>query len=309
MRFNGLDLNLLVALDQLLQRRHVSAVAQQLGLTQSAVSGALARLRDYFGDELLVRDGRRMILTARARQLAPAVGGVLLQIRSTIATPAEFDPVTTARRFTIICSDYVAMTLVDRLIAVANREAPGAVIQLMTMDPHTGALFDEGEVDLLITVESYLAAGHPSRHLFDDEAVAVCWTDNERVGKTLTMEQFLHLGHVAAAFGDTQHPSFYEAQLAEIGITRRVEVFAPSFSVVPFAVAGTDRLALMHRRHAEFFAASLPLRLLKLPFDLAPAREMVQWHRHRGADPALEWLLGRLCTLAGDLAPAPADAI
>lgn len=306
MRFNGLDLNLLVALDALLDNPSVSQVALRLNLTQSAVSGALSRLREYFGDELLVRDGRRMILTARAQLLAPSVRGVLMQIRSTIATPTQFDPATTTRRFTIICSDYVAMTLVDRLIAFADREAPGATFHLMPMDLHTAMVFDRGDVDLLITVETYLSADHPRRHLFEDEAVAICWRGNDRVGPDLTMAQFLEMGHVAAAFGDTQHPSFYEKQLAEIGIVRRLEVLTPSFSLVPFAVAGTRRLAVMHRRHAEFFAASLPLRVLPLPFALAPAVEVAQWHRHRGADAGLEWLLDTLTRLAEKTPDRPA---
>lgn len=303
MRFDKLDLNLLVALDALLEQQSVSVVAERLGLTQSAISSSLARLRDYFDDELLMRDGRRMVLTPKARHLAPNVRDVLLQIRSTITTPSTFDHSTAKRRFTIMCSDYVNMILARHLLRLAEREAPGLAFNFM--GPDTGAieLFERGEIDLLILADAFTLLDHPYRPLFKDEPVVVCWTGNPEIGDSLTEEEFFHLGHVAAAFRNMPYTSVYEKQLADLGLARRIEVSVASFSLVPFAVIDTHRIAVMHRRHAKLFAQLLPLKLLRMPLPLAPVVEVAQWPRHRGADPGLDWLLGQMERLIGDILP------
>lgn len=302
MRFDRLDLNLLVALDALLELKSVTDAAQKLHLTQSGISAALAKLRAYFDDELLVKDGRHMLLTARAEQLIPRVRDALLQIRSTITLPAVFDPSVSQRHFTIVCSDYVAMTLISRLLQAADHEAPKVTFSLISPDRHSLELFERGDIDLLITVAPQVRENHPQRLLFEDAAVGVCWTGNTEVGKQLDMETFLRLGHVAATFGEARAPSFYERLLGDRGVNRRVEISVQSFSVVPTVLIGTHRIGVMHHRHAEFFAQFLPLRLLALPIDLPPAREIAQWHRLRGTEPGLEWLISRLTRLGADLA-------
>ena len=134
MRFDRLDLNLLVAFDVLGHEQNVSAAARTLNLSQSAVSGALNRLRDYFGDELLVPSGRRMILTPKAQQLVEPVRQALLMIRSNITTPANFDPASTERRFVIVASDYAYNVFLAEALKVAGREAPGASFDVIPPD-------------------------------------------------------------------------------------------------------------------------------------------------------------------------------
>jgi DNA-binding transcriptional LysR family regulator len=133
MRFDKLDLNLLVTLDALIELKSVSSTAEHLNLTQSAVSGALKRLREYFNDELLARDGRSMVLTGKAQQLAPAIRAILLQVRSTITNPSEFDPATAVRCFTLGCSDYVAMIVGHDLALQVQNEAPGISFKFLPL--------------------------------------------------------------------------------------------------------------------------------------------------------------------------------
>ncbi|PTR07665.1 MULTISPECIES: LysR family transcriptional regulator [unclassified Novosphingobium] len=294
MRFDKLDLNLLVTLDALIELKSVSSTAEHLNLTQSAVSGALKRLREYFNDELLARDGRSMVLTGKAQQLAPAIRAILLQVRSTITNPSEFDPATAVRCFTLGCSDYVAMIVGHDLALQVQNEAPGISFKFLPPDISALEMFERGDIDLLIVAESFARPEHPRRVLFEDDARAVCWAGNPTIGDRITLDQFLDMGHVCAEFRGVSHPSVYEKQLAEMGIHRRIEVSVASFAMVPFALVGSRHMGVMHRRHAERFARMLPLKVLPLPLALKPVIEIAQWHRHRTSDPGLEWLLSRL---------------
>jgi len=129
MRFNKLDLNLLVALDHLLHLRSVSGAAERMNMTQSAMSNALLRLRDYFDDPLLVKIGRRMELTPRADSLKDPVRDVLVRVEWTIAATSQFDPARSERQFNILLSDYTLATLIPSVLANAPRfRAPSGSI-------------------------------------------------------------------------------------------------------------------------------------------------------------------------------------
>ena len=125
MRFNGLDLNLLVVLDTILTERSVSRTGEKVHLSQSATSAALARLRDHFQDDLLVQAGRTMLPTPRALQLAPEVRTVLLQIENRVMTRPSFDPAASKRVFRVMASDYVTIVLLADALAQITRAAPG----------------------------------------------------------------------------------------------------------------------------------------------------------------------------------------
>src|SRR5438067_1930595 len=131
MRFERLDLNLLVALDALIEERSVSLAARRMCLSQPAVSGALSRLREFFGDELLVPIGRQMVLTPKAEELRDAVREALMMIRSRITTPSQFDAQSAKRHFTIIASDWVYSILLAPLFIEAARSAPNIKFDVM----------------------------------------------------------------------------------------------------------------------------------------------------------------------------------
>lgn len=303
MRFDRLDLNLLVVFDRLMEYRSVTATARALNLSQSALSGALRRLREYFGDELLVQIGRTMVPTHRAAELVVPVRNALMLVRSTITRPAEFDPGTSERRFTIIASDFVQLVLLGPLMRALAEGAPGVSFDILSPSTLTFDLFERGEVDVFITVDSYMSAAHPSRQLFQDEAVVVCWNRNSLIGDHLTEKLFYSIGHVATSFAPLRRESFYEEALRNSGIERRIEVRVPEFSMAPNAVVGTNRVTVMHRRHAEYFASFMPLRLLAAPVPLPHVHEMAQWHGMQESDAGVQWLLARL-TAQGALQPA-----
>ncbi len=296
MRFDRLDLNLLVAFDVLCHEQNVSAAARSLNLSQSAVSGALNRLRDYFGDELLAQSGRRMILTPKAQQLVEPVRQALLMIRSNITTPAKFDPASAERRFVIVASDYAYNVFLADALKVAGREAPGASFDVIPPDMSALERLESGEVDLFLTIESYLARGHPQELLCIDEHAVVAWDQNPHCQNGLDTAVFERLGHVITFFGPERFPAFSETLFEEMGIARKIEMRVSTFAAIPQSVIGTERIATMHRRHAEYFARIMPIRIFAMPYKLPQVRECIQWHRIRQADEGLRWLLSHIKT-------------
>ena len=296
-RFERLDLNLLVALDALIEERSVSLAARRLCLSQPAVSGALNRLREFFDDELLVPIGRQMVPTPKAEELREPVRDALMLIRSRITTPAEFDPSTVKRHFTIVASDWVYSILLSRLFVETSVTAPHVRFDVVGPSQRTREMMDRGEADVLISIEGYLSSDRPQQALFTAEHCVIAWSQG-RYGTGLTLDDFLHAGHASVLFGADRFPALTEMLYAERGLNRTIDVRVPSFSSLPQAVIGTDRVATMYRRHAEYFAELLPLSLHVPPVDLPPLTEMVQWHKSRSGDPGLMWLIGKLSDLA-----------
>jgi DNA-binding transcriptional LysR family regulator len=290
MHFKGLDLNLLAALDVLLHERNTTRAGERLCLSQSAMSGALGRLREYFNDELLVQAGRGFVLTPLAENLIEPVGALLRQIEATITARAGFEPATSTRRFTVMASDYAMTVLMTKVLRRLEREAPAVTIALRQTTSTWQDELTRGVIDLLMIPEQFASNSHPRAALFEEEFTAVVWAENEMAGKTLTREQYLKRGHVGMAFGQTLLPSVEQMLLQQAGCQRRVEVYAPSFALLPLLVIGTQRIATMHKRLAELAAASLPLRLLPLPMALPRMTEMLQWPAHHAEEPGSLWL-------------------
>jgi len=294
MRFGRLDLNLLVALDVLLTERSVSLAADKLCLSQSATSSALGRLRDYFGDELLIVRGRNMILTARAEELIEPVRAVLEQIRSTITVTPPFDPATAERHIGIMASDYSTQVLLAETLAELEKEAPGIRFEIQAMNDNPVDLLERGYVDLLLTLDYALSPDHPSRFLFEDDFVVVGWQGNPAMKKPMTRELYFELGHVTARFGKARVAAFDDWFVRRQKQQRRVEIVAPTFLSLAGLVVNTNRIATIHRRMAEIFAHNLPLVMRETPFSIPPIREAVQWHVSNNNDPALRWVVERL---------------
>jgi DNA-binding transcriptional LysR family regulator len=305
MRFDKLDLNLLVALDTLIERCNVSRAAQDLCLSQSAMSGALNRLREYFDDELLVQSGRKMLLTPRAKELSKPVREALIFVRRNITTLPRFDPTISERCFKIIASDYAHQVLVAELLRQTAREAPRITFKIESPDFSTVERFERGEFDLMIAVDSPFLetqVKHPQMTLFEDEEVVICCSENEVCRDGITAEEFSQLGHVVVNFGPTRSPAVAEAIYERERIERNVEVVLPSFSHLPAAVVGTQRLATMHRRQAIYFAKLLPIKILPMPLPMPKVREIAIWHKSYSNDPGLIWLRERIMTVREGIA-------
>ncbi len=294
MRFKGLDLNLLVAFDVLMETRSVSRAAEQLHLSQPAMSAALGRLRDYFGDNLLVLQGKRMLPTAYAETLMPMVQDTLRHIDAMINTSTSFDPATSQRIFRLIASDYITAAVIAPLSRRLAKIAPN--IQLETVLPSDGSsdLIAQGAFDLLITPENFINPGQPAELLCEERHVVVGWNRNPLFSETLTEDALMAASHVGMQMGNQRTSAFADKMMDQMGKVRRLDVMAASFTVVPWLIIETNRLALMHERLARQLATMFPIAIAPIPFDFPMMREMMQYNRTRGNDEGLRWLREQL---------------
>ncbi|WP_435608411.1 LysR family transcriptional regulator [Pseudomonas knackmussii] len=307
MRFNHLDLNLLVALDVLLEEQNITRAAERLHMTQSATSGVLGRLRTFFEDELLVQVGRKMQPTPYALELAKPVREVLLTIRSSITAKPVFDPASSKRHFRLITSDYLISVLFAQVIQRIHQEAPHITFEMLSPGDNSAELLMRGEIDLMIVPERYIIEGHPAQLLFEEEHVCVVWRDNALVGDSLTLEQYMQMGHISVGFGRNRHLSIEDWFMSQYGFNRRLEVITNDFNTLPQLLVGTQRVATMHRRLAELYAQYLPLRMLPPPVQIPVMREYMLWHRSMEGDPMHRWLRERISAFIQRL-DRPAEA-
>lgn len=298
MRFERLDLNLLVALDALLTEKSVSLAADRLCLSQSATSSALGRLREYFGDDLLVLKGRQMILTARAEELIDPTRAVLEQIRNTIAVKPEFDPATSDRVVRFMASDYTTEVLLAPALARFAQLAPDMRFEIQHMSGSPGEAIDRGYVDLLVTVDFATSTDHPSELMFKDDYVVVGDKDNPAMAQPMTSELYLSLGHVTVRFGQSRIPAFDDWYMRRKKQQRRIEVVTSSFVTMPPLIVGTNRIGTMHRRLAEKLGKRYPLAFAEVPFQIPPVRELAQWDIANNNDAALRWVVDQLREVA-----------
>jgi DNA-binding transcriptional LysR family regulator len=292
MRFNGLDLNLLVALDAVLSEMNISRAAERVFLSQSAMSSALGRLREYFQDDLVVPVGRKLVMTPLAESIAQPVRDVLMRVDTAITTRPVFEPSQAQRRFSLLASDYTTAVVMPPLLARAAREAPGVGFDLRSLTLQAGLpneLLERGLADLLIIPELWVSEAHPTELLWEDSYVCIVSADNDRVGASISFDEYLALGHVAVEAASGRPTAFDAWFLQQYGVTRRVEVATPHFSDVPRFVVGTKRVAVVQRKLAQVFR-HLPLRFIEPPLEIPPVRQMMQWHKYRSLDPGLAWL-------------------
>lgn len=300
MRFDHLDLNLLVALDALLTERHVTRAGERLSLTQPAMSGALARLRAHFDDLLLVKIGQKMVLTPLAEKLSEPVRDVLIRTQALLSERPAFDPAFASRRFCIVSSDFInALLMLDLSKEIAS-QAPNVKVELL--EPVAGAFYEDlenGNADLLIVPRSLTTSEHPSEILIQDELVCAVWNENTAVGDRVSLEDYVGMSHVSVNFGRARLEGIEANYLQSIGITRHVTFSVPQFLSLPQLVVGTDRIATVPRRLALLAAKTLPIRIVTPEIDFPPIEEVVQWHTHREHDPGLLWLRDVLAGVAG----------
>ena len=307
MRYHKLDLNLLTALKALLTEKNVTRAGESVHITQPAMSGVLARLREYFGDPLIVQVGRKMELTPLAESLVEPLNDVLLRIDATITTRPEFDPLTTNRRFSVVASDYSINVLLLEVLQRVHREAPGLSVEFRTPSESAPAELEAGEVDFIINPESQTSPIQSGSLLFEDSYVIVVDALNSEVGDTIGIEQYLALRHVAFKSGKFGLPQLETWLANRYGDERRVEVVTHSFSLLPKLVVGTGRIATMHTRLARQYAGSIPIRVVKPTFAIPRLVEWLQWHKYRDLDPGSMWF--RDMIIEGARALPPLDAL
>ncbi len=302
MNLRNVDLNLLVALDALLAERSVSRAGQRIGLSQPAMSGALARLRKVFRDPLLVRVGRDLALTPSAEDLIAPVREILSQIEQTLQHRPEFDPATGSRTFSISGSDYATLLLLVPFIHVLGVEAPGVTVHLLPRSSDARRLLHTDQADLVIEPLELLGDSEfPCRPLFRDRWLCAVDAHNPHVPTDeISWEQYLQLPHLIYSIGADQQLNLADRHLAQLGVQRRIEVTVESFLLVPFLLQDTQLVSLVLERAARRLPTT-NIRNLEPPLALPEIHEAMYWHPRHTTDPGHRWLRERLQATATEL--------
>lgn len=279
------DLNLLVALQALLEEQHVSRAAARIGVSQPAASTMLARLRRHFDDELIERVGNRYELTPLGAQLRAQSAGVLHLIEQLFHTAAGFDPSTTDREFVLAASDYTCVVLGPGLVAALASRAPQAALRFVQLsrlsDPHT--------VDGLVAPRgTYPLEEIPSLDLFSDEWVAFVDQANPVADGWPDPSQLEGLAW-AVAEPTAHESSFMARRLVENGVRLKPRAITTGYLALPSLVAGTDRIAIAQRRLAAAVPLPSSLRFIPCPFDTGPINEALWWHPVHTHDAGHKW--------------------
>jgi LysR family transcriptional regulator, nod-box dependent transcriptional activator len=300
MDIRNFDAGLLVALDALLTEKSVTRAGERLHLSQPATSIILSRLRKYFGNELLVPAGRRMVLTPLAESLVQPVRSCLMQIQHTVASKAEFDPAASDRKFCLAVSDYVTAVLMPQAMQEAARQAPRIRFELVRLDENIEQKLEKGDIDFFIRPSIHSLRTHPKEPLFEDTHTCVLWLKNSLIGNTISQNRFLVMSHIAVHFGHA--PAIFEEWFAaHYGDVRKIEVVTQDFEAACRLVVGTNRIATVMTRIAQLCAEHLPLKLIRPPFVVPKVTHCLQWHRYQDQDPGHIWLRGILKQTANKL--------
>jgi DNA-binding transcriptional LysR family regulator len=302
MHLNRFDLNLLIALDALLREKNVTRAGERVYLSQSAMSGALQRLRDYFGDELLTRAGRELELTPRGQALVEPIRDILLRIQAALEAEPSFDPSTATRTFSFVMSDYCFVAFMREVIKRLQRDAPGITCRVEALDASSVKRLEAGDVHFCILPETPHLIGSLALineagksmalrrcRLFSDDWVCAVWRDHPTLGETLTLEEYLALPHAVADFGSGTS-TVEELAVRRDGLNLKAAVSYAGFSALPMLLPGTSLIATVQRRLAQLLQPGLPIRLLTPPIAVTPLQESLFWHERHEFEPGHMWL-------------------
>lgn len=318
--FNALDLNLLRVFDALIEERSVTRAGERLGLTQSAISHALNRLRYVLDDELFVRGPEGMRPTPRAAEMAPQLRQGLLHLQHAL-TPADFAPAQSDRRFTMICGEYVGTVLMPALIARLRATAPNAEFRIRPSNMGVAEALLAGRADLAIGSFRRLPEWFGCEPLFNETRVWVVGADHPAAWRELTLERLAGLPHLLiSATGEDEHAvagyvvdhglerlvmrsevGLLQGALSARGLSRVVGLTTPHFLAALAVVSQSDMAAPLPRRLATAFAGAYRLKLFEPPYPSPSFEIMALWHREHGSDPAIQWLRSVVREVAAEL--------
>jgi len=294
----NIDLNLLVILDLLLKERNVTRAAARLGISQSAMSHALRRLRSMFEDQLLVSTPRGMVPTERALALVDLIEQTLANIESLLSSRSRFDPATARRKFTLIASDGLQFLMIPRLLSHLSQHAPGIDLSFRTLKGNLPLPLQlENEIDIAIApCVSDLESGY-RQDLFHEEFACILRKGHPHVGQTLSLEEFTSLPHALIAPRQINDSGLVDDVLSKLGRTRRIALSVPHFLVAPVAIVSSDLILTLSTRLAQAFAEIYPLRVLPAPIEIPGYTISQHWHERWHRDPAHIWLRSVLAEL------------
>ncbi len=291
MDFHGIDLNLLVAFNALMNERNVTRAAIQTGVSQPAMSAALSRLRILLGDPLFQRSNAGLIPTPRARDLASPIATALQQIEQAMITRPVFQPETAQVTFKIGLQDYPTVVLLPTLMQALEQTWPGVSLNVVAFNDRNAAveLLDAGAIDVAIGVPpTNMDARILTRPLLRDEFVTIVSSEHQAAREPMSLETYLDLQHVLVSPEGELH-GLVDRTLAQQGKQRRLVLTVPNIFAVPAVIARTHMAATILKRVALHSQTRHQLTLFSPPLALPEIEFCLIWHRRSDNSPAQVW--------------------
>ncbi len=295
MRLKGLNLNLLVALDVLLEEQNVTRAAERMHVGQSAMSAALAQLRLHFADELFIPTGRRMMPTAFAESMRQPLRDAVLQIETVVGMEREFVPARSRRHFRVEMPDHLVPVLLPSLMRRVSIDAPHVVLELSPPVGDPSPLLHKGELDLVLTPNIYSDPEYICEPLVTNELALVGWRENPALHRQPDLATVWSLPQAIVRFDRVRLASILsDEQLALYGGAGRTALVAPNFSCIPPSLIGTNIIAVLNRRLVNAAARDLPLAVWDVPISMPMMTDVMMFHPIRRDDGGLAWLRDQL---------------
>jgi DNA-binding transcriptional LysR family regulator len=313
MNFRQLDLNLLRVLAAIHRTRSVTVAAKALALSQPATSNALARLRNFFGDDLFVRSPTGLKATRLCERLAPAVVAQLQSMETMVTGLGDFDPLKSDLRWNLSLSDLGEMVFLPPLAVALRQQAPSAHLTNISVPAEdVPKALEARELDFAIGILQPRHSGIRTELLFQERYVAITskqWRPaTGRAGKTLTMAQLAQASLVVAAPTATFHGTV-EQVLRRMRLADRIVVRARHFGALPDLAADTDLLAIVPQMYAANLSTRNDLRSWQLPRAASPMYDVrLVWHASTASDPAHQWIRSLVHELFAPKTSAAASA-
>lgn len=294
----GVDLNLLPPLAALLEERHVTRAADRTGLSQPAMSRAMARLRKLLDDQLLVRDGGNYVLTPRAERIQRQLADLMPRLETVFAAEV-FDPATADEHYRIAATDYPLLLFLPQVAREINKASPHSALRI---EPYRDEVFDDmqhGRLDLTFHGD---APAVPSvfRHevLFDDVCVCMMAADHPLARRRrLTLTEYLRCSHLMIDILHGEQPVI-DNHLRKLGLARRGALTLPRFIGAPAALPGTTLVATLTKRLVDRFGDDPTIAVVGAPVELEPMDYLMVWHPRLDNDPAQQWLRDTIRSVA-----------
>jgi len=307
-----IDLNLLVYLDVLLREGSVTKAANQLGITQPAMSNGLKRLRDLFKDPLMVRTSDGMTPTKRALELQPVIRDVLGQLESSIQPEVEFDPANSSRTFRIMASDYAESTLLLELIGKLSKQAPNITLDLITPSDVTFHDVEQGKVDMAINRFEELPLSFHQKVIWYDTFSCVIGS-NHPSKDSLDLDAYLKGQHIwvsKTGFGvgvgidpnEVQKLGWVDAELTKLGKQRDIRVFTRHYHAALQMAKTQNLIATLPSKAAKIFKDDPAIAVLEPPFDIPPIALKMAWSALLHHDAGHIWLRRLINEVAEEMA-------
>lgn len=283
----NIDLNLLKALDALLDERSVTRAAERLSLTQPAMSGMLTRLRESFNDPLFVRSQRGIVPTQRALDLAVPVKKVLAEI-ATLLQPAEFDPHSARLTLTIAATDYALQAIAVPFLVELKKRAPQIRVALLPIENQLlSQQLERGEIDLALLTPPNCPAELHARRLYDEDYVCVMRSDHPNAKQPLSLDEFCTLEHALFSYTGGGFIGVTDEALARIGRSRQVMLSVKSFLVMASILRASDMIAVVPKRLVDSLDG---LATQPTPIPVEGFTKIAAWHERTHQDPAHRWI-------------------